>query len=146
MFEKFIEVLRDSVGIPEDISIDNYLETLGIPDDYPEFMRVEVTWDGWYSSWSMSIRFDTQGRIVDEVINFSAHCEPDTRDKVLRIFHFTPKDNVDVATEFAFARLKALAKDDEFDVVWEWHKPTFVGNFDASWDDLSWQDAKILTS
>lgn len=144
MVKIFIRKLRNTLRIDDGVSIEKHLKNLGMPDCYPEYMRVEITWDGWYSLWSIS--FDSAGIILDERVLFTKNCS--VENQVNKILSAASRVSVDQALRYALPKLKAISESfydypDDFDVAWEWHVPTFAGIFDASWEDSNWQDAKL---
>lgn len=147
MFTRFITVVRSTVGIPDEMTIEQYLQNIDV--SVTELcMRVEITWDGGMSFWTMY--FDSTGRVIDDEVLFGR----DALHKlsVEHIIRQAPHGSsiVEILT-VSLPKLQLICDQEEsedFGVYWEWCNPVFAGydendTGNDSWPDGGWQTAEL---
>ncbi len=139
MFDFFIATVRTNTGIPDGTTIAEYIETI-IPgaDCLPELLRCEISWDEFSSI--LSLRFDETGEITDEMLFAATDTKRITVESIISMCECS---NI---ADFLYQIIPLLSLcfgEDEIQIVWEYHQPTFEGDAHAGWSEIDWTEVII---
>ncbi len=144
LFDRYLTVVRVSNDIPDEMTIEEFLsKKWDFCDPSPCNMRVEVTWDGSYSLWSL--RFDSTGRVNDERLWIRRDCAYE--EAITQAIGQNMGGNVvEILTKVIpdIEMISGTGDDsEEFWIVWEWYSPIFTGKEDSGLQDGDWQEALL---
>lgn len=126
MFERFINEVRRQNGIPEGLSITEYLSVVLAMDqevfEHVGIMRVELSWDDFISMWS--IRFYEDGKVIETQLYLRDEWEH--RPAIEAIRRSSGVDTVAEMLELAMPHLIGHYGE-KVRMVWEYYGPAFDG-------------------